>query len=114
MKAARDSRFCSLTWPGRTDTATSRTSLATSTAMVVDCMWAPPSLSVQGRKATLAHPMPRESREESITSAEADVAREARGGLEVTRARRSLAGALGGPSIMRVDLIAYLGAGVIL
>src|SRR5207249_10277350 len=38
--------------------------------------------------------MPRESREESITSAEAVGAREVLGGLEVTRARRSLAGAL--------------------
>ncbi len=38
MKAARVSRRCWLTWPGCTDTATSRTSLATSTAMVVDCM----------------------------------------------------------------------------
>ena len=38
--------------------------------------------------------MPRESREESITSAQADGAREARGGCEVAHARRSLAGAL--------------------
>src|SRR2546422_8265369 len=95
MKAARDSRFCSLTWPGRTDTATSRTSLATSTAMVVDFMRTPPSLSVQRRKATLAHPMPRESREESITSAEADGAREVGGGVAAAHARRRLRAALG-------------------
>src|SRR5437899_13023512 len=57
---------------------------------------APPSLSVQRRKATLAHPMPRESREESITSAEADGAREVGGGSAAAHARRSLAGALGG------------------
>jgi len=39
--------------------------------------------------------MPRESREESITSAEADGAREVGGGVAAARARRSLAGALG-------------------
>src|SRR6266704_744045 len=38
--------------------------------------------------------MPRESREESITSAEADGAREVGGGVAATHARRSLAGAL--------------------
>src|SRR5437870_13000301 len=103
MKAARDSRFCSLTWPGRTDTATSRTSLATSTAMVVDFMRAPPSLSVQRRKATLAHLMPRESREESITSAEADGAREVGGRGAAAHARRSLAGALDTLTRMRRD-----------
>src|SRR2546428_10119076 len=84
MKAARDSRFCSLTWPGRTDTATSRTSLATSTAMVVDFIRAPPSLSVQRRNATLAHPMPREPLEESITSVAADGGRVGRSSDEST------------------------------
>src|SRR5437879_4240996 len=39
--------------------------------------------------------MPRESREESITSAEADGAREVGGGSAAAHARRSLPGALG-------------------
>src|SRR2546427_4141934 len=96
MKAVRDSRFCWMPWPGGPDTATSRTSLATSTAMVVDFM---EGSSFSERSATQGDSgtsMPRESREESITSAEAVGAREARGGLESMFARRSLAGALGG------------------
>src|SRR5882672_4368375 len=72
--------------------------------MVVDFIRAPPSLSVQRRKATLAHPMPRESREESITSAEADGAREVGGGIAAAHARRSLAGAIATTGTLREAL----------
>src|SRR2546427_9003809 len=95
MKAVRDSRFCWMPWPGGPDTATSRTSLATSTAMVVDFIQ---DSSFSERSATQGDSgtsMPRESREESITSAQADGEREVLDGLEVAYARRSLAGALG-------------------
>src|SRR5437867_12705546 len=96
MKAVRDSRFCWMTWPGRTDTATSRTSLATSTAMEADFIQ---GASFSERSATQGDSgtsMPRESREESVTSAEADGAREVGGGVTAAHARRSLAGAVGG------------------
>src|SRR5437867_7516639 len=95
MKAVRDSRFCWMTLPGRTDTATSRTSLATSTAMVVDFIQGSSFSERSATQGDSGTSMPRESREESITSAEAAGAREVGGGLECGFARRSLAGALG-------------------
>ena len=52
---SRENRCRSRTWPACSETATSNTAFATSTAIVVEFIGAPPSQGALGRKATLAH-----------------------------------------------------------
>src|SRR5262245_32451916 len=74
------------TWPIFSDTATSRTDFATSTAMVVGFM-KDSSFQVVCAPGDFGTTLPTKSREESIPSLEADGVRHARGTAQLTGAR---------------------------